>query len=453
MTSDAIEHLAAVVRASELLPPGSSGVALLSGGPDSACLAAGLVMAVGAKAITGLHVNYGLRSDSAEDQARCVELCEKLGIHLLIAVCKHFDRDFSKATEGNLQAEAREYRYEQAEEHRAELGGDWIATGHTLTDLAETVIYRLASSPGRRAMLGLAPRRGYVVRPLLAIGRAETRRLATEAGLPFHDDPSNLDRRFARVRIREEVLPVLREINPAAEQNVASTWQELAEEAEALEALAAEALEAAGAAGATAVQAERLAELAPAIRRLVLRALAERAAGREVALGPSRADQIWRLASQPEGGETELGGGLRAICEAGLVRFATDAEAKPEPAQLAVPGSCRFGRWEVRAELQPAPIEPIGPDVATLDAAALGDPLEVRAWRDGDRMRPLGLGGTKSLQDLFTDSRVPRSLRHTLPVVASGGRIAWVAGVAVSEDFKLTSEASEAAVLTASLVE
>jgi len=104
-----------------------------------------------------------------------------------------------------------------------------------------------------------------LVRPLLALDRAETRRLATEAGLPFHDDPSNLDRRFARVRIREEVLPVLREINPAAEQNVASTWQELAEEAEALEALAAEALEAAAPAGATAVQTERLAELAPAI--------------------------------------------------------------------------------------------------------------------------------------------------------------------------------------------
>ena len=201
------------------------------------------------------------------------------------------------------------------------------------------------------------------------------------------------------------------------------------------------------------MQTERLAELAPAIRRLALRTLAERVAGREVALGPSLGDQIWRLANQPEGGETELGGGLRAICEAGLIRFAADAEAEPEPAQLAVPGSCRFGRWEVRAELQPAPIEPIGPDVATLDAAALGDLLEVRAWRDGDRMRPLGLGGTKSLQDLFTDSRVPRSLRHTLPVVASGGRIAWVAGVAVSDEFKLTPDADEAAVLTAALVE
>jgi tRNA(Ile)-lysidine synthase len=98
-------------------------------------------------------------------------------------------------------------------------------------------------------------------------------------------------------------------------------------------------------------------------------------------------------------------------------------------------------------------MEPIGPDVATLDAAALGERLEVRAWRDGDRMRPLGLEGTKSLQDLFTDSHVPRSLRHGLPVVVAGGRIAWVAGVAVSEEFKLGPGSSRAAVLTAALID
>ncbi len=248
-------------------------------------------------------------------------------------------------------------------------------------------------------------------------------------------------------------MPALREINPAAEENLAATWAELAEEAEALEALAAEALELAAAPPpSSAVQVERLAELAPAIRRLALRRLAERAAGRQVAFGPERVGEIWRLARQPEGGEVELSGGLRAICEAGLIRFARrEGVGEPEPAVLRVPGSCRFGDWEIRAELQPAGLEPIGPDVATLDAAALGDRLQVRAWRDGDRMRPLGLAGTKTLQDLFTDSRVPRSLRHGLPVVVAGGRIAWVAGVAVSEEFKLGPGSERAAVLTASL--
>jgi tRNA(Ile)-lysidine synthase len=437
-------RLAEVVRDSGLIEPGSRGVALLSGGPDSACLAAGLSEALGAEAVLGLHLNYGLRDDSDSDEHTCRALCERLGIELTV------ERPVLEG--GNQQAAAREARYLAAEQLRSRAEASWIATGHTRSDLAETMIYRLASSPGRRALLGLAPRRGYVVRPLLRIGRADTRRLAEEAGLPFRDDPSNVDPRFARVRIREQVLPLLREINPSAEENLAETWAELAEEAEPLEALAAETLEEAGAPSpTTAVQVERLAGLAPAIRRLAVRALAERAAAREVPLSRERAEEVWRLSNLPEGGEVELPGGLRAICEAGLIRFAAEPDSEPEARLLPVPGSCRFGRWEVRAELRPGSIEPAGPDVATLDAAALGSTLEVRAWREGDRMKPLGLEGSKTLQDLFTDSRVPRSLRHSLPVVLADEQIVWVAGVAVSEEFKLTAETSEAAVLSASL--
>jgi len=445
MSADASTQLESAVRESGLIESGSRGVALLSGGPDSASLAAGLVGALGADAVTGLHLNYALRDDSGEDEAACHALCERLGIELEV--------ERPQLGAGNTQEAAREARYAAAERLRAQGGDDWIATGHTRTDLAETVLYRLASSPGRRALLGLAPRHGRVVRPLLALGRDETRRLAIEAGLPFHDDPSNADPRFARARIRRDVLPVLRELNPAAERNVAATWAELAEEGDALEALAAEALGEAGAgAGNPVLQVEDLAALHPAVRRLSLRALAGAVAARDVPLGQDRAEEVWRLANTSEGGRVELGGGVDAVCEAGTIRFSAGAGAEPDPVELAVPGSCRFGRWDVRAELTAAPPQPAGPDIATLDAAALGDRVEVRAWHDGDRMRPLGLDGTKSLQDLFTDGHVPRSLRRSLPVVVAGDRIAWVAGVAVSDEFKLTPATPRAAVLTASLV-
>jgi tRNA(Ile)-lysidine synthase len=437
------ERLAEVVRDSGLVDPGSKGLALLSGGADSACLAAGLVGFLGPSQPSGLHLNYGLREDSDEDEAACRELCALLGIELSV------ERVTLPA--GNLQAAARDVRYAAAERLRALKGGEWIATGHTRTDLAETMIYRLAVSPGRRALLGLAPRRGRLVRPLLRLGRGEARELAAAAALPFRDDPSNLDPRFARVRVRQEVLPVLRELNPAAEENLAATWAELAEEAEALDAVVAAALEDAGlSAGAVAVSADGLAGLHPAIRRLALRSLAERAVGRDLPLGRDRADEIWRLARRSEGGEVELGGGVRVVCESGHIRVVVGTEHEPEPVRLLVPGSCRFGGWELRAELLPAPVEPVGPDVATLDAQLLGPEVEVRAWQHGDRMRPLGLGGTKTLQDLFTDNQVPRSLRRRLPVVVSGGRIAWVAGVAVSEEFRLGPESAEVAILTAS---
>jgi tRNA(Ile)-lysidine synthase len=285
------------------------------------------------------------------------------------------------------------------------------------------------------------------VRPLLELGRAEIRDLAERAGLPFCDDPTNESPRFARNRIRHEVLPVLEELSPAAEETIAETQAELREEAATLERLANEALDAA--AGSGAVGAEALAGLDPAVRRLALRALAERAAGHPVPLGRERAESIWRLAESPEGGVIEVGGGLEARVEHGHVRIARGPGADAPEATLTVPGRCRFGEWEVRAELPDRSLDPSGADVAVLDPTALDGTLVVRPWRDGDRMRPLGLGGSKSLQDLFTDRKVPRSLRRTLPVVTSGGRIAWIAGVAVSEEFAAAPGTGSPALLSA----
>ena len=289
------------------------------------------------------------------------------------------------------------------------------------------------------------------IRPLLGLGRPQVRALAERAELPFHDDPTNAEPLYARNRIRNEVMPVLGEIGPAAEETIAETQAELREEAEALRRLAAEALEAAPSAGPESIGVDDLAGLDPAIRRLVLRELAERVAAGPVALGRERAELVWRLANSPEGGVVELGGGLEARVEHGHVLFARGTEAEPAEAALTVPGSCRFGGWEVRAELREAPAAPAGVEAATLDPAALEATLVVRPWREGDRMRPLGLGGTKSLQDLFTDRKVPRSLRRTLPVVTSGGRIAWIAGVAVSEEFAAPPQCERAAVLSAQL--
>jgi tRNA(Ile)-lysidine synthase len=440
---EALEALAAAARASGLVDPGTSAVVLASGGPDSACAAAALARLLGPEAVHALHVNYALRPEAADAERVCRELCGRLRIDL------HVERP--QPLHGNLQAAARDVRYEAGERLRARTGADVIATGHTATDLAETVVYRLATSPGSRALRAMPGRRERLVRPLLALSRERTRELAIAAGLPFADDPSNLDPSFARNRIRNEVMPVLAELG-AAETTIGETHAELVEEGELLDRLILAELEAAGSPpGSAQIDAAALVAFSPPLRRLALRALAERAAGRTVALGRARAAEIARLAGKPEGGVVELGGGVRAVCEAGVVRFevASPADAAPEPVALMVPGTCRVGRWEVRAELHPVPVEPAGPDLATLDAEALGGQLEVRTWRQGDRIRPLGMEGTKSLQDLFTDRGVPRSARADLPVVVADGRVAWVVGVAVSDDFKLAPQTRRVAVLTA----
>ena len=421
------------VRRSGLVRAGEPLLVMLSGGADSVCLL-DVALRLGAD-LTALHVNYGLRDEAEDDERHCRALCARLGVELIVEPA-------SLPAQGNLQALAREARYRLAERHAT---GDY-ATGHTASDQAETVLYRLAVSPGRRPLLGMAPRRGSLVRPLLEATADETRAHCRARGLEWREDLSNRDPRFARARVRHGLLAELHAVAPAAERTIAETAAQLRDEAEVLDAAVAAALQRLG--GGPAVEASALVELGPALARLVLRRLAERETGASRSLSRDEVDAVLALAGTtlpgrgngevtlrgPVGGtrSLDLGGGLRAVAEYGTLRFRAGPDAPaPEPVTLPVPGSVRFGAWEVEARTG------AGGEVE-LRADALGDAVTVRGWRDGDRMRPLGLGGTKTLQDIFTDRKVPRSLRRSLPVVEVGGEVAWVAGVAVDERFAAT---------------
>jgi tRNA(Ile)-lysidine synthase len=394
---------------------------MLSGGADSVCL---LDVALRLRAeVTALHVNYGLRDAAEDDERHCRELCGRLGVDLIVEAAPLPDK-------GNVQAEAREARYRLAERHAT---GDYAAA-HTASDQAETVLYRLAVSPGRRPLLGMEPRRGCLVRPLLGATAAETRAHCRARGLEWREDASNRDPRFARARVRHGLLDALREIAPGAERTIAETSAQLRDEADALDTAVDAALDQLG--GGPAIDATALTALGPALSRLILRRLAEREAGGAYSLSRADVDAVLALAGQGDRGGTrslDLGGGLRAVAEYGTLRFrAGGPTGSPAPVTLPIPGRASFGSWEVEA------IAGGGGEVE-LDASALGDAVTVRAWRDGDRIRPLGLGGTKSLQDLFTDRKIPRELRRTLPVIEAHGEIAWVAGVAVGERFAATT--------------
>src|SRR4051794_32268192 len=217
--------------------------------------------------------------------------------------------------EGNLQALARQARYEIAERLALERDCDFAAA-HTASDQAETVLYRLAVSPGSRALLGMAPRRGRLVRPLLEASREDTREYCRERGLGWHDDPTNEDPRFARSRLRHEVLPVLRALSPAAERTIAETSFLLRDERVVIERAADGVIAQLGIP--TPLEALRLEP--PGLARTVLIRLAERAAGSAVALSRADCQAILELADQGTQ-SLDLGGGLRAVAEYGALRF------------------------------------------------------------------------------------------------------------------------------------
>ncbi|HET7455162.1 MAG TPA: tRNA lysidine(34) synthetase TilS [Solirubrobacterales bacterium] len=305
------EELPARVEAGGLLAGPEPLLVMLSGGRDSVCMLDLAVRARGAGAVGALHVNFGLREEADGDERFCRELCERLGAKLEV------ERASRPEGAGNLQGWAREVRYAAAE-RLAQASGATILTGHTADDQVETILYRLASSPSRRALLGMRPRDGRLARPLLGTTRAETTAYCEERGLAWRDDASNEEGGYRRNLLRRELIPELERIHPAARENVLRTAALLREEAELLDSLVdAELAGGEGAAPGT-IRHARFAELHPALRRLVLQRLADEAAGRPVAGAARFADQV---ASLTRGGSVlDLGNGVRAVLEAGVLR-------------------------------------------------------------------------------------------------------------------------------------
>lgn len=304
------------VLAEGFVAPGSPVVVMLSGGRDSVCMLDLAVRAAGAEAVTALHVNYGLRDDADQDERHCAALCESLGVVLEI------ERPRRPEGPGNLQAWARDARYAAAA-RLAEAQAATVVTGHTADDQVETILYRLASSPSRRALLGMRPHDGRLARPLLGFTRAETTAYCEQRGFAWREDSSNAEPAYARNRVRHGLLPELAKIHPAAAENVLRTAALLRDEAEVLDALVDAELGGSGDSPRGTIALERLAELPPALRRLVLQRLADGAAGRPVPGAARFAEQVTGL-RRTGTAMLDLGGGVRAVVEGGVLHAQRD---------------------------------------------------------------------------------------------------------------------------------
>jgi tRNA(Ile)-lysidine synthase len=315
------QELREALRRDGLLTGASSGrgeggpaiLVMLSGGRDSTCLLDLAVALCPAATVSALHVNYSLREQAAAEEAHCVELCLRLGVELEIVRpdAPPGAPRASQGASGNLQAWAREQRY-RAAELLAQPRDALIATGHTASDQVETILYRLAASPGRRAQLGMPAAEGRLIRPLLGASRAQTAAYCEARGLQWREDESNDDERFARARVRNGLLPALRAVHPAAEANVLRTAALLREETELLEELVTEQL-----AGAQSIAIERLAGLPAALARLIVVRMAEDTAGTYVPQAGDRVQELLALARRGGRAELHLGGQIAAVIDDG----------------------------------------------------------------------------------------------------------------------------------------
>jgi tRNA(Ile)-lysidine synthase len=309
---EAVEEVRDAVRRSGLFARDRPLVAMVSGGRDSTCLLDVAVSLLGAESVMALHVNYGLREAADADAGRCAELCEQLGVSLELLAAERAAPD---AATGNLQAWAREVRYGEA--HRLAREHDaLIAAGHTASDQVETILYRLAASPGRRALLGMAPAEGRLIRPLLGVTREQTTAYCEQRGLRYVEDQSNSDERFARSRVRHGLVEALRAVHPAAEANVLRTALLLREETELLEQLVNRELE-----GRSSVTLARLREMPDALARLTVVRLAEQAVGGYVPQAGARVAELLALGRRGGRAELHVGGQAGAVIEDGTLRM------------------------------------------------------------------------------------------------------------------------------------
>ena len=320
----AIEEVRGAVRRGGLFARDRPLVAMISGGRDSSCLLDVAVALLGPQGVIALHIDYGLRAASAAEAALCRELCAQLGVELELIGAPPAP---AAGEPGNLQAWARDVRYGEAQ-RLARRHDALIAAGHTASDQVETILYRLAASPGRRALLGMTPAEGRLIRPLLGVTREQTTAYCAARGLTYADDASNLDERFARTRVRHGLLGALRAVHPAAEANVLRTAMLLREETELLDQLVDREL-----AGGPSVALARLREMPDALARLVVVRLAEQAVGGYVPQAGGRVQELLALGRRGGRAELHVGGQAGAVIEDGrlrMVRLPPRAE-KPAP--------------------------------------------------------------------------------------------------------------------------
>jgi tRNA(Ile)-lysidine synthase len=313
-----VSDLAPAIRAGGLLSAGRPVLVLYSGGQDSTCLLDVAVRIAGAPVVRALHVNYGLRDAADADQRHCEATCAQLGVALTV------HRAQRRHTDGNVQAWARRERYDAAAALTRAAGSVDVAAGHTATDQAETILYRLASSPSRRALLGMRARElelpgPPLIRPLLRVTREQTAAHCRARGLAIREDESNASDAYARGRVRHELVPALQRVHPAAIDNVIGVAEILADEAAVLDELVSGILHEPGAA-ANEISVARLRAQPPALRRLVVQRLADAVAGEPAAGVARRAEEV---AALPERGvaSLDLPHRIRATARGGRIRF------------------------------------------------------------------------------------------------------------------------------------
>lgn len=464
MGGDAVPLLdrvrSALVR-HQMVRPGERVIVAVSGGPDSVALVHLLhrLAPEWGLSLHLFHMDHALRGTASRaDAAYVAELARRLSLPLTTAVLEPGEL---AREPGSLEANARRRRYAEIRRLAAAIGAQRVATGHSRNDQAETVLMRLLRGSGTTGLAGIPPVREedglVIIRPLLTCSRAEIEEYCRAHKLAPRLDASNLQQDFLRNRIRNELLPILADrYHAAVVDNLAQVAELLREDDRLLAELAQQACARCGwraertPSGAWAVELDgpRLLQEPPALARRVVRMAVQRVAGAEYAPGLPAVSRALELAGRTDGSHRlDLPQGVCLTVAYGRCRFARAAdESAPRGGlwPLAIGGETAIPELGLRVYTEVLPASAVPgtepADEAWLDRDRLPGTLAVRLRQPGDRLWPVGMEGSKKLQDILVDAKVPRDRRDRLPLLVAGDEVVWVPGIRRDRRFRPDSE-------------
>jgi tRNA(Ile)-lysidine synthase len=414
-----------------------AGVAV-SGGADSVCLLHALVELAPRwdLRLSVLHLDHGLRGEESLADAGFVgDMAARLGLPFVLR------RADLAASPDNLEQAGREARLEFFRHTMRSGTVDRVALGHTRNDQAETVLFRFLRGSGTAGLAGIRPiTPDGIVRPLLAVTRGEVERYLRERGIAWREDSTNSSPRFARNRIRNELLPELQlEWNPAIVETLAHTadWAQAEEDYWSAEIARLAGMYCHHRGDAVLLEVTRLTALPEALARRLVRAAIQSVKGDVRGVEFHHITSILGLASAPDGHGRTQAPGIDAFRSFEWLRLAplargTDA-ARNFRLPLAVPGVTGIpgGDSEILTEVieKSETIQP--PEcvyngvVHCLDWHGLSGRLELRNWRPGDQYQPLAHAQEHKIKALFHQARIPLWERRNWPVITDGNAIVW----------------------------
>ena len=424
IVEDSVRHFIAKER---LLATNARHLVALSGGADSVALL--LILKRLGYQLEAVHCNFRLRGEESDRDENFVrELCNKEDVQLHLI---HFDTEtYASVHQVSIEMAARELRYRYFEQLRQDIGAEEVCVAHHQDDAVETLLMNLVRGTGIHGLTGIRPRNGHVVRPLLCVNRMEIEAYLHALGQPFVTDSTNLVPDVVRNKLRLQVLPLLRDINPAASANIAKTARRMAD-VETLYDLTVQRM-ANEVTSDGVVDVEALLQL-PAPESVLYELLMPKG------FTSAQVEQVFGCLTGQSGREFSSAT-HEAVVDRGRLIVEERREAMPTM-KIPETGTYQYAENQKVRFCETAEVSVSKQaDRATLDAEKVRFPLTVRPVQQGDRFQPFGMEGSRLVSDYLTDRKYSVfKKRRQLVVADANGTIVWLVSERVDQRFAVSA--------------